>query len=347
LSTSTIRSHCRLLRVGGLVAVESPGPPVRYCAVPDAVDAVLNEVSARLQRNHGRATRQHSDRISADASFHAIFDQAPIAMLQLDLDGRCISCNMAAQSLFGYTEGEMCQLRGAHLLAEESDRGALDVSSDTIAGRGHRDVQLRKKSGVIFWSSVTLSLVRDDDGVPRFGYAMIEEVSAHKGGEDLVTGLPNRALFMTRLDRLLALDRRADDGVTVLLVDLDGFKAVNDTFGHEAGDEVLRQAGRRLAAALRATDIVGRLGGDEFGIIPRGALNAATATLAAAKIRTALQQPFVLSAGATASVDASVGFAISPADGRTSTDLLRRADAAMYAAKRTQTRDMFQGALPR
>jgi diguanylate cyclase (GGDEF)-like protein/PAS domain S-box-containing protein len=337
-SPQTIRHHCRLLRVAGLIAPTRLTPPVEFRVVPNAVDMVLNEVSSRLQRNHGRSTRLHADEISADASFHAIFDQAPIAMLQLDLEGRCVSCNGAAQRMFAYTEGEMCQLRGAHLLAEEADHGALDVSSDTVNGQGHRDVRLRKKDGTIFWSSVTLSMVRDDDGRPRFGYAMIEEVSERRGGEDLVTGLPNRALFTTRLERRLALDRRADDGVAVLVVDLDGFKAVNDTLGHEAGDEVLRQAGSRLAASLRATDIVGRLGGDEFGVIPKGALSAQNAALAAEKIRAALREPFVLSDGGTASVDASVGFAISPQDGRTSGELFRRADAVMYAAKRTRPR---------
>jgi diguanylate cyclase (GGDEF)-like protein/PAS domain S-box-containing protein len=338
LSTPVIRRHCRLLRVGGLIAVDGSSRPVRYGAVPDAVDTILNEVSSRLQGNHGRSTRVYADRISADASFHAIFDQAPIAMLQLDFDGRCISCNGAAQRVFGYTEREMCQLRGAHLLAEDSDHGALDVSLDTARRQGHREVRLRKKDGTIFWSSVTLSTVHDDEGRPRFGYAMIEEVSERRGGEDLVTGLPNRALVTTRLERLLALDRRADDGVAVLVVDLDGFKAVNDTLGHAAGDEVLRQVGSRLSTTLRATDIVGRLGGDEFAIIPKGILTARSATLAAEKIRSALREPFVLSDGKTARVDASVGFAISPHDGRTCAELFRRADAAMYAAKRVRPR---------
>jgi diguanylate cyclase (GGDEF)-like protein/PAS domain S-box-containing protein len=259
-------------------------------------------------------------------------------MLQLDLEGRCVSCNGAAQRMFDYTEGEMCQLRGSHLLAEESDHGALDVSTDTVTGQSRREVRLRRKDGTIFWSSVTLSMVLDEQGRPRFGYAMIEEVSERRGGEDVVTRLPNRALFTTRLDRILALDRRTGDGVAVLVVDLDGFKSVNDTLGHAAGDEVLRQAGSRLAATLRATDIVGRLGGDEFGVIPKGGLTARSASLAAGKIRAALRQPFVLSDGTTASVDASVGFAISPLDGRTSGALLRRADARMYATKRTRPR---------
>jgi diguanylate cyclase (GGDEF)-like protein/PAS domain S-box-containing protein len=333
ISSHTALRHCGMLRRAGLVAADGRESTAAYSVVPNSIDTALNEVSARLQRSHGRSTTLHANQISGDASFHAIFDQAPIAMLQLDFDGRCVSCNGRAQRMFGYTEGEMSQLRAAHLLAEDADHDALELS--TVREQSYRDVRLRKKDGTIFWGSVTMSIVHDADGRSRFGYAMIEDVSERRGGEDLVTGLPNRALFTTRLDRLLALDQ-AEDGVALLMIDLDRFKAVNDTLGHHAGDEVLRQAGSRLAATVRASDIVGRLGGDEFGIIPRGAVSSRWAILAAEKVRDAIRHPFTLRDGAIVEVDASVGFAMSPQHGRTSFELMQWADAAMYTNKRSR-----------
>jgi diguanylate cyclase len=99
---------------------------------------------------------------------------------------------------------------------------------------------------------------------------------------------------------------------------------------------VLRQAGSRLASSVRATDIIGRLGGDEFGIIPRGAITSRRAGFAAEKVRDVMRQPFTLRDGAVVEIGASVGFAISPHHGRTSVELLQWADAAMYANKRSR-----------
>jgi diguanylate cyclase (GGDEF)-like protein/PAS domain S-box-containing protein len=333
---SSIRRHLRQLRLSGIVERVGSAPPARYRTVPSAVDGVLNEVSALLQRGHGRSTRLNADRVSGEASFRAIFDRAPFAMLQLDLDGRCISCNDAGQRLFGYSAADLSQLRGVHLLADDADRSALEVSADGAMADGYRDVRLRRKNGSTFWSALTLSVVHDNDGRPRFGYAMIEDISERRGAEDLVTGLPNRALFTTRLERILTFRGRGGDEVTLLMIDLDGFKLVNDALGHEAGDEVLRQVGARLAATLRASDMVARLGGDEFAVIPTGSATEAKALLAANKIRAAIRQPFVLSDGRSAIVDASVGIAISPRDGGTVEELLRSADRAMYVAKRSR-----------
>lgn len=155
---------------------------------------------------------------------------------------------------------------------------------------------------------------------------------AHLAHHDTVTDLPNRALLQDRLAQEVARARRNQLGFAVVMLDLDGFKGVNDRWGHAAGDEVLARAAERLRACMRASDTVGRLGGDEFlAILPD--VGDEGAVVVAEKVRGALEQPFAISAGA-ASLSASVGIAFYPRDGEDPDTLQRAADAALYEAKR-------------
>lgn len=154
----------------------------------------------------------------------------------------------------------------------------------------------------------------------------------HLAHFDTVTGLPNRALLTDRLEQEVARSQRAKQSFAVLLFDLDGFKAVNDTHGHAAGDRVLALVGERSRAAVRASDTVGRLGGDEFLAILPGALLEG-AMVVAEKLRDALQQPYPLGAAA-AHLSASIGASFFPADGVDSEALRKAADEALYRAKR-------------
>ena len=149
---------------------------------------------------------------------------------------------------------------------------------------------------------------------------------------DTVTGLPNRALLADRLAQEVARASRAGEAFAVLMYDLDGFKGVNDTYGHAAGDRVLALVGERSRASVRASDTVGRLGGDEFLAILPGATLEGT-TVAAEKLRQALQQPYPLENG-TAHISTSIGASFFPADGQDGEALQKSADAALYQAKR-------------
>ncbi len=179
--------------------------------------------------------------------------------------------------------------------------------------------------------------------------ARAEATLRHQALHDALTDLPNRTLLQDRLTLALALDatRRGEaDGadeaggalraapVALLLLDLDRFKEVNDTLGHQYGDELLRQVGARLRQTLRASDTVARLGGDEFAALLPGA-DEASAVSATRAVLAALAAPIMVE-GQTLDVGASVGIALSPAHGHDATTLLRRADVAMYAAKRTR-----------
>jgi diguanylate cyclase (GGDEF)-like protein len=158
------------------------------------------------------------------------------------------------------------------------------------------------------------------------------EVNEHQALHDALTDLPNRTLFHDRVGQALASARREHIPVAVMIMDLDRFKEVNDTLGHASGDELLKQAGERLRAALRESDTVARLGGDEFGVLLPRVVDSAAAVSVAHKLRSALEEPFTIH-GLALQMEASVGIALFPEHGDDVHSLLQRADVAMYVAK--------------
>jgi diguanylate cyclase (GGDEF)-like protein len=160
-------------------------------------------------------------------------------------------------------------------------------------------------------------------------------ISRHQAVTDELTGLPNRRLLYDRLDAATLGADKAGEPLAVLLIDLDGFKEVNDSLGHKAGDLLLRRIGPRLAEVTGATDTLARLGGDEFGVLLPGA-DATGAQAAAARLRAALDRPFEIE-GLSLMVDASVGIAVHPEHGNDAETLLQHADVAMYQAKGART----------
>ena len=151
---------------------------------------------------------------------------------------------------------------------------------------------------------------------------------------DPLTGLPNRALFADRLEQAVARRARGEEPLRLALIfiDLNGFKTVNDRFGHLAGDELLVEVGQRLRAELRGADTVARLGGDEFTVLCDGLEGAEEAQTLARRIVVSLGRPYALSAGSV-EISAAVGVTLAAPAGEDPASLLRRADAAMYQAK--------------
>jgi diguanylate cyclase (GGDEF)-like protein len=148
---------------------------------------------------------------------------------------------------------------------------------------------------------------------------------------DSLTGLPNRALYMDRLAHALKRTQRSGESVAVLFIDLDGFKRVNDTLGHDAGDALLKIAAERVRTSVRPADTVARLGGDEFTIVLDGA-DADAAGIVARRLATRLAEPVPLE-GQLVTIGASIGVSVKDHPADQPDDLLRRADAAMYQAK--------------
>jgi diguanylate cyclase (GGDEF)-like protein/PAS domain S-box-containing protein len=159
-----------------------------------------------------------------------------------------------------------------------------------------------------------------------------EEALRYQALHDSLTGLPNRTLFHDRVRQALELARRADQSLAVLVMDLDSFKDVNDTLGHQCGDALLQQVGGRIQDGVRASDTVARLGGDEFGFLLVDVDVAETAVLAQ-RIQETLADPFTVQ-DLSLQVEASLGVALHPEHGEDVDQLLQRADVAMYSAKR-------------
>jgi diguanylate cyclase (GGDEF)-like protein len=185
--------------------------------------------------------------------------------------------------------------------------------------------------------AASLSAVTVLTGMARAGLTVTERLRASRRDAvtDDLTGLGNRRHLMSRLERSIGEADAAGEALALLLVDLDGFKELNDTLGHHAGDEVLRQIGPRLADVLRDGDTLARLGGDEFAVILHPGDEAA-ASAAGLRLRVALEQSFAVG-GIRVHIDASVGIAMFPDHAREGVGLLQRADVAMYEAKRTRT----------
>ncbi|MEO8004640.1 MAG: diguanylate cyclase [Betaproteobacteria bacterium] len=158
---------------------------------------------------------------------------------------------------------------------------------------------------------------------------MLEALALH----DALTGLANRRLLLERMAMALAQARRSKAGMAVMYLDLDGFKQINDTLGHKAGDLLLTSVAKRLTAAVREEDTVARLGGDEFIVSLPHVANPADATRMAQKIVDTISRPYDLD-GTSASITVSIGIGIFPENGRDAETLMRAADAALYEAKR-------------
>ncbi|MEO5345218.1 MAG: EAL domain-containing protein [Magnetococcus sp. YQC-9] len=188
-----------------------------------------------------------------------------------------------------------------------------------------------------------LALKRQRDALERANFRLVEEIRRREKLEtllreqaefDALTGLPNRKLFHDRLEQAVLVGERKRRQFALLFVDLDRFKWVNDTLGHDAGDALLVEAARRLKGVVRKSDTVARLGGDEFTVILADILHESMAELVARKILEQLSTPFVLK-GQQVAISGSVGIGMFPEDGTTSHDLSRNADSAMYLAKQS------------
>jgi len=214
------------------------------------------------------------------------------------------------------------------------DQPALELDDRAKLRReGARDVvSLHGGScdGACALSSIVTHLIENRRLVRELEKA--RQLGLHLAHHDTLTGLPNRQLFRTRLRELLARSRRHPRPLAVFFIDLDRFKQVNDTLGHNLGDLLLIEVGRRIKSCIRETDLVARRGGDEFTVILDGVPNGQSAARVAEKILEKLYEPLVLD-GHRLRVGASIGISLSPADGRDVEALVKSADIAMYRAK--------------
>gem|GEM_PF-2141137 len=262
--------------------------------------------------------------------------------------GTITHANAAAEELFARTQDELLGQAPDDLwmvVEAEGEMAAPVKLSQAILNtrQALRKVTISTEAadGPSLWLQADVVPVLNADGSIEEVVASFIDVTARMEAEqalarqalyDELTGLPNRRLLEDRLDQAILGSLRGGYLVGILLLDLDGFKSVNDTLGHQAGDVVLRKVGERARAALRTSDTVARLGGDEFAVVLTSVTDGPGAEVAAAKILAALREPTKIG-GKQVVVGASIGIALCPMHGRDRARLLHCADVAMYAAK--------------
>ena len=282
----------------------------------------------------------------SEERFRAVFNRAAIGIARIDLAGRIIEANPALQRMLGYSAEELTHNPLATFVHPDYVRdGRLAQLTELSEGNRHelqQELRYVHKLGGLVWCNSIASLVRGPSNEPLFLIVMTEDITARKKQEialehlalhDGLTDLPNRTLMFDRLRQAILASKREHHPLALLMMDLDRFKEINDTFGHHGGDDVLRHVSDRLKGQLRESDTVARLGGDEFAIILPGVVDEAAAGATAARILQALQEPLMIE-DEPLEVRASVGIALFPRHAEDADTLLRRADAAMYEAKR-------------
>lgn len=271
-------------------------------------------------------------------------EHSPASVMITDRSGRIEYVNPQFTAVTGYQSEEVLGCLPSILKSEET---ASDVHQGLWRSLSNGEpwsgeFRNRRKDGSLFWDYTSVAPIRNESGEVTHFVAVKEDITARKEAElrtwrranfDAVTGLPNRVLFMDRLSQSLTRAQRNGEPVAVMFIDLDHFKAVNDTLGHEAGDAVLRGVARRLEASVRDGDTVARLAGDEFMVILPSPGDEKDVTIVAERILDALRQPFLVDGDKEAYIGGSVGIALYPEDGTDPHALIRSADHAMYRSK--------------
>ena len=272
-----------------------------------------------------------------------VFESSMEGIVITSPDGDIVAVNPAFTEITGYSETEALGKNPRIRQSGRHDRSFYQAMWASLleTGSWRGEIWNRRKTGETYPEWLTINTVRDESGKIANYVAVFTDISQMKRSEaelnhlahhDPLTELPNRLLLDARLEYAIQHAQREGTSLTILFIDLDRFKIVNDSLGHPAGDKLLRSVAALLGACVRGEDTVARLGGDEFVIVLEGVGNNGDAAEMAKKILNALSQRYDLN-GQDVFIGASIGISTYPADGRDGTTLLKNADAAMYLAK--------------
>jgi len=305
----------------------------------------MNQQKVLLEREIEQRKKTEAALSQAEAKFRSIFERAVEGIFQCTVDGVFQEVNPAMLRIFGYDSAE-------GLTGQEGMRTSIMADSEerreymeTIKRDGfvsNFEFRARRKNGELIWCSESSRMVIGSNGEPDLIEGVLEDITQRKRTElelkhlatiDSLTGVPNRHLFFDRLEHALASAKRYNSLISVLFIDLNEFKQVNDTFGHQTGDELLRMVAERLQKRIREADTLARLGGDEFGVMLGNIEDEEGAATVARSLLDVLESPFVIQ-GEKITVGATVGISFYPEDGKDCVTLISRADAAMYGAKK-------------
>ena len=307
------------------------GPGNQPVVVSSATDITsIKEVELQLRASERR--------------FRDFAEAAGEYVWETDAEGYFTFVSSRIKTVLSYDASEMLGRRDTDFMPpEESDRVATWIEDHTRLDGSYRDLEHRflTKTGEVVWVQVNAVRISGPDGRPAGRRGTCRDVTDRRKAEerisvlatrDTLTGLPNRLLFNDRLEQGLVNARRSRQSVALMFIDLDRFKNINDSLGHDVGDLLLKEVAARMQACVRKGDTLSRLGGDEFVVTLEGLQQAEDAAQVARKIINALAQPMQI-AGHMLTTSCSLGIAIFPQDAEDSAALMKNADTAMYHAK--------------
>ncbi len=314
-----------------------------------ALISVLLVWQWRKQRIELSKTKKNKQQIETQLQeyqkrFDTVFDSANCGMAILNLDGSLVKSNNAFYDLFGYSETDMRSINFYRLI-DSNDLNLLQEHMQQLIEHrisSHQSEQLcYQKNGDNLWILSTLSLISDQEEKPLYFIVQIQNITPQKKAEerlrhmayhDPLTGLANRNKLEQFVHHILASSRRHQQSFALLFLDLDRFKNINDTIGHEAGDALLQVIAERLRSTVRNTDLVARLGGDEFVLVITDVKRTESVALIAQKILDTVIQAIVIK-GQEIYITTSIGISLYPYDGQNMQTLMKNADLALYRSK--------------
>jgi len=323
-----------------LTLKDSTGNPVTVFSTHVMIKGINNEREMYCIDIDLRAQKAAEDRAT---TLSQAIEQSPMSVIITNPHGFIEYVNGTFERTSGYSSHEVINQSISVLRSERtSDLVYRQMTQALNSGRPWQgEFESVRRNGEVYWEQVHMAPVTGLNKEITHYLAVTHDITQQKEQEqkilhqahfDSLTGLPNRFLALDRLSQMLADAKRSGHNTAVLFLDFDDFKKVNDTLGHHLGDELLIEAAKRLTSVIRNSDVVGRLGGDEFIVLVKQENEATTAAVVAEKILEQFRKPFILGGRELVST-VSIGIAIYPEDGQKPAELLRQADSAMYHSK--------------
>ena len=322
---------------GNLIWVRNQGSAVMIDGKVMSLIGAIQDITA--QKTVANALKE------SEKSFNDVIEYAPIGMAVLSIEGRFTKVNQALCNIVGYSNEELMQLSFQEITFPDDLEADLERANLLIEGKiNSYNIEKRyiRKDKKIVWVQLSVSISKDENQVPKYRIIQVEDITERKYQHqeteqlayyDSLTNLPNRRMLVNRLQQTLMQTERFDRSMALLFLDLDHFKKINDTLGHDTGDLLLKEVASRLLKCVRSIDTVSRLGGDEFVIILSEITHQEDAGLVAQKIIESFQPP-ILANDHVLMISTSIGIAIGSHDKPVKADdLMKQADQAMYEAK--------------
>lgn len=312
----------------------------------DEIHRAHDQLEIRVKERTKELTQEIVVREQAEGRLRLaaqVIENLTEGVLIIDPDFKILSVNPAYSEITGYSPSEVVGKYPSKHIVLCSTGEMFEEMWLGLENRGKWSGEFwnKRKDGEEYAERLSITAILNNDGEIKQFAVVIADITKRKQDEerilyqanyDALTGLPNRSLFVDRLNQSLPAMARSDKKLALLFIDLDGFKLINDTLGHDIGDELLKEAANRLGDCVRTGDTVARLGGDEFTISMPNLDDLRNAPIVAQRSLDAIAKAFIIS-GHEAFVSASIGITIFPDDATTSQELLKNADAAMYKAK--------------